>query len=167
MTPHWVILAALVILCLSVPTATLALEFAGKVVGVHDGDTISVLHGRKTERIRLNGIDCPEKRQPFGKVAKQYTSALVFGKDVTVTSQGRDRYGRTIGEVTLPDGPSLNRELVKAGLAWWYRKYSKDSSLGDLEAEARLARRGLWADPHPIPPWEWRKAKQDEVSGAH
>ena len=120
-----------------------AADFTGRVVGVSDGDTITVLHNGKGERIRLHGIDCPEKRQAFGNRAKQFTSKLVFGTTVTVQVVDRDRYGRTVGVVLLPDGRSLNHELVRAGLAWWYRKYSDDQSLGDLEAEAREAKRGL------------------------
>ncbi len=125
-------------------------------MGVSGGDTITVLHGGKPVRIRLNGIDSPEKRQAFGNRAKQFTSTLVFGKAVTVQALDRDRYGRTVGEVLLPDGRSLNHELVRAGLAWMYRRYTNDQSLSDLEEEARVARRGLWADPHAVPPWEWR-----------
>ncbi len=131
-------------------------DFTYKVVGVSDGDTITVLHNGKGERIRLHGIDCPEKRQAFGNRAKQFTSNLVFAKTVTVQAVDRDRYGRTVAEVLLPDGRSLNRELVRAGLAWMYRRYSNDQSLSDLEEEARVARRGLWVDANPIPPWEWR-----------
>jgi len=135
-------------------------DFSGRVVGVTDGDTIKVMHNGKAERIRLHGIDCPEKGQPFGATAKRFTSAMVFGKDVTIHFTDRDKYGRTVGDVILPDGTNVNRELVKAGLAWWYGKYSGDATLGQLEAQARAARRGLWLDPHPVPPWEWRKQKK-------
>ncbi len=129
-------------------------------MGVSDGDTITVLHKGKGERIRLHGIDCPEKRQAFGKRAKQFTSNLVFAKTVTVQAVDRDRYGRTVAEVLLPDGRSLNRELVKAGFAWMYRRYTNDQSLSDLEEEARVAGRGLWVDPHAVPPWEWRAMRK-------
>ncbi len=139
-----------------VATQALAADFTGRVVGVSDGDTITVLHNGKGERIGLHGIDCPEKRQAFGNRAKQFTSKLVFGNAVTVQVMDRDRYGRTVGVVLLPDGRSLNHELVRAGLAWMYRRYTNDQSLSDLEEEARVARRGLWADRNPIPPWEWR-----------
>jgi len=132
-------------------------DFSGRVVGVSDGDTIKVMHNGKAEKIRLHGIDCPEKAQPFGTKAKQFTSAMVFGKAVTVQVIDMDRYGRTVADVILPDGRVLNRELIAAGLAWWYKRYSQDKSLGLLEAEARAARRGLWADPHPVPPWEFRR----------
>ena len=116
-----------------------------------------MLHNGEGERIRLHGIDCPEKRQAFGKKAKQFTSGLVFGKTVTVQDHGRGRYGRTIGEVRLPVGQVLNHELVSAGLVWWYRKYAPDDdTLKQLEAEARQAKRGLWVEPNPMPPWEWR-----------
>ncbi len=140
-----------------ITSQTLAADFTGRVVGVSDGDTITVLHNGKGERIRLHGIDCPEKRQAFGKRAKQLTSNLVFGKTVTVQVLDRDRYGRTIGDVILPDGRVLNQELVKAGFAWWYRRYAPDDeTLAQLEREAREATRGLWADSHAVPPWEWR-----------
>lgn len=131
-------------------------DFSGKVVGVIDGDSIRVMRSGKAEEVRLQGIDCPEKGQPYGKRAKQFTSEQAFGKVVTVQEKGHDRYGRTLADVILPDGRNLNHELLKAGLAWWFRKYSKDASLGDLEDEARLAMRELWADPQPVPPWEWR-----------
>ncbi len=97
----------------------LATDFTGRVVGVSDGDTITVLSKGKPVRIRLHGIDCPEKRQAFGNRAKQATSKLVFGQTVTVHVMDKDRYGRTVGEVILPDGRVLNQELVKAGFAWW------------------------------------------------
>ncbi len=138
-----------------------AANFAGRVVGVTDGDTIKVMHNGKAEKIRLYGIDCPEKGQAYGMKAKQFTSGMVFGQDVTVKKHGRDRYGRTIGEVILYDGRSLNHELVAAGLAWWYRHYAPhDGKLERLEAEARTAKRGLWADPNPVPPWQWRRARR-------
>ncbi len=127
---------------------TLYADFTYKIVGVSDGDTIAVLHNGKGERVRLHGIDCPEKRQAFGKRAKQLTSNLVFGKTVTVQVVDRDRYGRTVGVVLLPDGRSLNHELVRAGLAWMYRRYTNEQSLSDLEEEAQAARRGLWGDSH-------------------
>jgi micrococcal nuclease len=97
------------------PTLLLAADFTGRVVGISDGDTISLLHDGRAEKIWLNGIDCPEKRQAFGQRAKQFTSKLAFGKDVTVKVSGHDKYRRTIGEVILPDGRRLHQELVKTG----------------------------------------------------
>ena len=135
-------------------------EFTGKVVGVLDGDTFDVFHNGRAERIRLNGIDCPEKGQAFGQKAKQIASDLVFGKEVTVQPHGHDKYERTIGEVLLPDGTNVNQELVKEGWCWWYRKYAQgDTVLEGLERKARESKKGLWADPQPVPPWEWRKRK--------
>jgi micrococcal nuclease len=134
--------------------------FSGEVVRVLDGDTIEVMHDGQAERVRLNAVDCPEKGQAFGTAAKQFTSSLVFGQTVTVRSSGRDRYRRTIGDVVLPDGRSLNQELIKAGMAWWYRHYSKDRTLEDLESEARSQKRGLWSDADPIAPWEWRRGSK-------
>ncbi len=107
------------------------------MVGISDGDTITVLHNGKGERNRLHGIDCPEKRQPFGNRAKQFTSRLTYGKEVAVKDLGQHRYGRTIGEVSLPDGRVLNRELVKAELAWWCQKDSDEPTLATLEIKAR------------------------------
>jgi endonuclease YncB( thermonuclease family) len=103
-------------------------------------------------------IDCPEKGQAYGKRAKQAASALVFGKEVTLQTYGLDKYGRTIADVLLPDGTNVNHTLVKDGWCRWYRKYApSDTKLEMLEAVARAARRGLWADPKPVPPWVYRK----------
>ena len=135
-------------------------QFRGRVVGVSDGDTIIVLRERHPEKIRLQGIDAPEKGQPFGERAKQFASRLTFDREVTVRVNGRDRYRRTIAEIVLPDGRSLNQELVRAGYAWWYRRYANDSVLANLELQARADRAGLWAGPNPVPPWEWRKIER-------
>lgn len=135
-----------------------ASAFGGKVVSVLDGDTIDVMHDGKAQRVRLKGIDCPEKRQAFGQRAKQATSALVFAKSVTVETHGRDKYKRALGDVFLSDGTHINRELVAQGWCWHYEKYApNDVILAGLEVTARVTKKGLWADPDPIPPWEWRK----------
>ena len=149
-----VVAALLLVLATAAPGAE---QFQGRVVGVSDGDTIIVLHDRHPEKIRLHGIDAPEKGQPFGERAKQFASHLTFDREVTVRVKGRDRYRRTVAEVVLPDGRSLNQELVRAGYAWWYRRYSNDSVLEDLELQARARRLGLWAGSDPVPPWEWRR----------
>jgi len=135
-------------------------EFSGRVVGVADGDTITVLAGVESRRVRLAGIDAPEKGQPFSQRVRQATRQLVFGKAVRVLVRGQDRYGRTLGEVLLPDGTNLNERLVEEGWAWHYTSYSKVRRLAELEAEARRSRRGLWVDPRPVPPWEFRAAKR-------
>jgi len=136
-------------------------RFTGPVVSVLDGDTIEVLHNTRAERIRLNGIDCPEKGQAYGKRAKQAASELIFGKEVTLQIYGKDKYRRTIADVLLPDGTNVNHTLVKEGWCWWYRKYAPgDVMLEELESRARASGIGLWADSHPVPPWEWRKRRR-------
>ena len=138
-------------------------DFTDKVVRILDGDTIEVLHDQSAVRIRLNGIDCPEKRQAYWQKAKQAASALVFGKEITLHTFGKDKYGRTIADVLLPDGTNVNQELVKEGWCWWYRKYApRNTVLEGLERDAREARKGLWADPQPVPPWEWRRFQRYE-----
>jgi endonuclease YncB( thermonuclease family) len=153
------------ILCLSlVLLAALpacAAEYPARVVGVSDGDTLTVLKADRTRvKVRLWGVDAPESGQDFGSRAKQAASALAFGKAVTVRERDRDRYGRTVAEVTLPDGRSLGRELVRAEMAWWYRNFAPyDRELARSEDEARAAKVGLWGQPGAVPPWEWRKGE--------
>lgn len=141
----------------AVPPTLPVNQFSGKVVSVLDGDTIDVLYNRRAKRIRFNGIDAPEKGQAFGQKAKQFVSEQAFGKEVTVSTFGLDKYGRTIGDVFLPDGRMLNEELVREGLAWWYREYAPGNvTLEKLEVEAREAKRNLWSHKKPVPPWVYR-----------
>ena len=147
----------------------------GTVVAVADGDTVTVLDANKEQhKIRLAGIDAPEKAQPFGQRSKQNMSALVFGKQVDVQWNKRDRYRRIVGKVMVQpsDCPTCPKALdaglaqITTGLAWWYKKYAKDQLAEDAaryefaEHEARAKRAGLWADSHPIPPWDWRKGER-------
>lgn len=142
-----------------------ARSFTGEVVGILDGDTIEVLQNGKAQRIRLQGIDCPEKGQPYGNNAKQATSALVFALEVTLQIHGKDKYGRILADVLLADGTNVNHALVKDGWCWWYRTYAPDDvMLSALEAAAREAQKGLWVDSNPIPPWEFRKAQRGNRS---
>lgn len=154
--------ALVLILCLlgSIVIPVAAETLAGRVVGVSDGDTITLLvNGRYQVKVRLAWIDAPETGQPYGQQAKQALSALVFGREVLVTSSGHDRYGRTLGSVIVA-GVDVQAEQVRRGWAWVYRQYSNDSHLLVLEGEARAARRGLWADLNPVPPWAWRHGEQ-------
>jgi endonuclease YncB( thermonuclease family) len=128
------------------------------VVRIRDGDSIVVLVGRAEVEVRLDSVDAPELAQPFGKRAKRFTSEQAFGRTVRLEAKGKDKYDRTLAEVFLPDGRSLNRELVSAGYAWWFRKYSDDRDLERREAQARAEHRGLWADPAQVPPWDFREA---------
>jgi len=132
-------------------------DFAGKVVGVADGDSIKMLRDREQVKVRLVEIDAPEKGQAFGNRSKQALEDLVKGQEVRVVERGKDRYQRTLGRVYRGD-LDVNAEQVRQGLAWVYRQYSKDATLFPIEAEAKEQKRGLWRDPEPVPPWEWRKA---------
>ena len=145
-----------VLLPLSVVAQSNPRVFQGKVVSVADGDTFTVLWNQNQIRVRLEGIDCPEKGQPFGNNAKQAVSNLVFGKVVRVEEQSKDRYKRSIARVYLPDGSSVNEEMLRIGMAWHYKKYSSDALYARLEQQSRNARRGLWSGANPIAPWEWR-----------
>ena len=146
---------------LSVSSAS-ADEFEAKVIGVTDGDTITVLGKEGPIKIRLANIDCPEHNQAFGQKAKLFTAECVFGQVVTVDSQGTDRYGRTIAEVLPRNGSmDLNHQLVANGYAWVYRKYCRDQLFYELEAKARSAHLGLWADKEPVAPWQFRHGVQN------
>ena len=137
--------------------AELRTEIHGRIVGVHDGDSATLLTAEKSEvKIRLEGIDAPELKQPFGTASKQALSNLIFGKDVRVRVTGRDRYGRTLGRISV-GVTDINHTMVAAGMAWHYEKYSKDPKLAEAQAGAMASHRGLWASPTPVPPWSWRK----------
>jgi endonuclease YncB( thermonuclease family) len=159
------LITAAVVLFLAEPVGQAA-DLIGRVVSITDGDTIDVLDASKTtHRIRLHGIDTPERAQPFSKRARQHLSDAVFGRDVEVKVFGEDKYGRTIGQV-LVDGDDVCLSLLEAGLAWHYVKYDQSKAYAAAEAAAKTARRGLWIDPNPIPPWDWRrlpKAQRDSA----
>jgi len=150
-------LLLLAVLALAVAPRAAAEFFEGRVVAVFDGDTIEVLVGHERRRVRLSGIDTPERGQPWAEKARQALSRRVFDKEVRVNDVGTDRFGRTVGEV-YADNVCVGCELVREGNAWVYRKYSDDPVLFQLEAEARAAQRGLWSLPEAqrVPPWEWR-----------
>lgn len=158
-------LAALLLCLLFLPLAN-AETFTAKVVKILDGDTVDVLIAdNTTRRIRLAGIDAPEKAQAFGNRAKQQLADLVGGQVVQVESSKIDKYGRTIGKLTV-DAEDANLAMISAGLAWWYRQYASEQPAADrasyaaAEAQAKAERRGLWDDPSAIAPWEWRHGGQ-------
>ncbi len=132
---------------------------------VADGDSITVLDSTNTQhRIRLQGIDAPERKQAFGDASRKHLASLVAGKTVTVKWAKRDRYSRIVGFVIV-DGQDVNLAQVKAGMAWFYRYYQKELSrenrklYAQAEDEARANKKGLWQDKNPMPPWEWRRQR--------
>ncbi len=154
--------AALLLLALAAQAETVT----GRVVSVADGDTITVLDATKTQhKIRLAGIDAPEKAQAFGQRSKESLSDLVFNQVVTVETTKRDRYGRSVGTVVV-DGLDANLEQIKRGMAWHYKAYAQEQTPSDrrtyTEAEdaAQRARAGLWRDAQPVPPWEFRSVRR-------
>ncbi|WP_340137708.1 thermonuclease family protein [Aeromonas veronii] len=134
------------------PALAAASELSGRVVGVADGDTLTLLHAQTPVRIRLAEIDAPEKAQPFGQRSKQSLSDLCYGKEALVVVSAQDRYGRSIGRVWCA-GTDANAEQVRRGMAWVYDRYATDKTLYSLQDAARQARNGLWADPAPVRPW--------------
>jgi micrococcal nuclease len=154
----FLIVAALLTACQQSPPSAAPGEV--RVVSIADGDTFTGLTaGKERIRIRLEGIDCPERGQAFSKNATEALSELVFDQTVRLEESSKDRYGRTIAKVYLSDGRCVNEEMIRLGMAWHFKRYSDDARWAKLEKEARKARRGLWADKSPTPPWEWRKGK--------
>lgn len=144
-----------VLLFLFTPIVLFSESFSGKCVGVTDGDTIRVMRDGRAVKIRLEGIDCPERGQDFSDIAKKFTSSVVFGKIVSIQIKELDHYGRIVGMVSIKC-KDLSLELVKAGLAWHYKKYSSDTRLAQAEQQARTGGKGLWVLPDPSPPWKYR-----------
>lgn len=129
----------------------------GHVVGVTDGDTFTLLTKQKKQiKIRLYGIDCPEKGQDFGQIAKQKLSMLIFNKDVIAKRKDTDRYGRTVAIVYDKNNTCINEEMLRSGLAWHYIRYDSNPAWEQMQNGARNKKVGLWAHPNPIPPWQWR-----------
>jgi len=162
----------LALLLLSSPALAATLEC--RVIGIADGDTITCLTAsKKQERIRLRGIDAPERKQPFGQRSRQNLSDLTYGKTVLIDWQSRDRWGRIIGTVWVEPadcrdcGTTLDagRAQLTAGMAWWFRRYANEQPLDERhayefeEGEARARSVGLWRDTDPVPPWDWRRGK--------
>ncbi len=143
--------------------AALAQTYTGKVISVKDGDTIEMLVNGRKIRIRLYGIDCPEKGQAFGDKAKQFTADLCFGKVVKAVQQDVDQWDRVVADIYL-DGELLNLRIVEAGYAWHFKRYSNSKVLAEAEKKARRERLGLWQDVHPEAPWEWRKEKNKTLA---
>lgn len=134
-------------------------SFIAKVIRIIDGDTMEVLYGELPIKLRLAHIDCPEKRgkQPYGNAAKQALSDLCFAQNVKIEWSSKDRNGRYISVIYNNAGQNVNQEMVKMGMAWHYKKYSNEKIYSELENKAKADKIGLWQDPNPIAPWDWRK----------
>lgn len=147
-----------VLLILSICSVHAQTMLTGTVVGVKDGDTVEVLDAQnKTTILRLAEVDCPEKKQPYGKAAKQFTSNAVYRKTIHYIVTNKDRYGRSVAKVFYKN-KYLSAEIIKNGMGWHYKKYSRSRELAQLEQKARAQKKGLWADANPIYPSDWRKA---------
>lgn len=143
----------------TLPACGQATELTGQVVRIADGDTFTLLLENKEQvRIRLHGIDTPERGQPYSRVATDYLGELLSQGQVVVRVMDTDRYGRTIGMV-LVDGWNVNEELIRAGYAWHYKQYDDNEYWARLENEARSSKKGLWQEPDPTPPWVYRRMK--------
>jgi endonuclease YncB( thermonuclease family) len=143
----------------STTDTTITKQLEAKIIRILDGDTVEMLYNQLPIKLRLQHIDCPEKggNQAFGNSAKLALSDLCFGQTVMINSDGKfDRYGRLIGVIFDKEGLNVNKEMVRLGMAWHYKKYSDDMSYDVLEKEARKAKVGLWIDPNPIAPWDYR-----------
>ncbi|WP_169975880.1 thermonuclease family protein [Campylobacter sp. RM16191] len=142
------------ILILILVSPTLALALGGKVVKVSDGDTITILQDKQQIKVRLYGIDAPEKKQAYGEKSRKFLANLIAGQIVEVKEKGKDKYKRVLG-VVYYNGQDINAKMVSSGYAWAFVKYSKDYVKHQEYAVSKKF--GLWADKEPAPPWEWRK----------
>ena len=145
-------------------TCTTTQYLSGEVVRVADGDTFTMLVAGQQQRIRLHGIDCPEKGQPYSRVATQFIKDMLASGKVKVQQLDTDRYGRVVGIVLINDTINLNERLLEAGLAWHYKIYDRNPEWARLEKIAQTAKRGLWVEKDVVAPWEWRKRKRAERS---
>lgn len=156
MTKHIISILCLLSVCFSLYSK----ELRGRIVRVSDGDTVVLLDSTNTQhRIRLDGIDCPEKGQPFGRKATDFVKNLAAGKQAVVYWDKKDRYGRILGYLIV-DGVNVNKELLKNGLAWHYKHFNQDKELAELEQQAKDKKLNIWSDKNPIEPYQWRKSNR-------
>ena len=145
------------ILLLSLSLSIQSKTLKGRIIKISDGDTVTLLDSTNTQhKIRLDGIDCPERKQPFGTKATNFVKKLTTGKTIVVEWEKKDRYGRILGYV-YADGVNVNKELLKNGLAWHYKHYNEDQELAKLEQQAKDKKLNIWSDKNPIEPYRWRK----------
>ncbi|SFN10623.1 Endonuclease YncB, thermonuclease family [Formivibrio citricus] len=148
------LLAASLVLPLQVHARTLH----GTVIGISDGDTLTLLSNQRQHKVRLAQIDAPEKDQPYGQRAKRSLSDLAYRREARVEVEAEDKYGRTVGTIWI-NGRNINEEQLRRGMAWVYTQYAHSPELLTIQQEARQAQRGLWADANPTPPWKWRHTR--------
>lgn len=156
-------LVRVIFACLFLAISSLALgqSVTGKVVRIIDGDTYDLLTPEQTVmRIRMYGIDAPERSMPFYSKSKEYLASICFSKEVRMEMMTTDRNGRVVGKTFLPDGKEAGEQMVLAGMAWHFTRYSSDQNLHEAEQIARKEKRGLWFDPDPVAPWDWRWQKR-------
>ena len=146
------------IFMLTGPTVAWA-DSVARVLIVHEGDRLTIHHQERKDMVYLRDVDCPELKQAYGKQAKHATAAYIANREVIVRDLRQDRQGRMTADILLPDGRQIAHELVKEGLAWVQPNGSGDQALKDMEELARAARKGLWAEPNPVPPWKWKSTK--------
>lgn len=140
-------------------------KYSGKVISIIDGDTYDILlQGNRTIRVRMEGIDAPEKGMPFYRVSKNHLSELCFNEKVKIIVTGIDDNNRILAYSYIADGKELGQEMVKEGMAWHFKKYNSDSVLSNLEIEARKSKKGIWIDDNPMPPWENRRLHRNGIS---
>lgn len=149
----------IILLLLLFPTFCISQTLYGKVISIKDGDTVVVIDSLNNQiTLRLAEVDCPEKNQPFGTKAKQFTSEQVYLKKIKYVVSDTDKYGRSIAMIFYDsDNKYLSAEIIKAGMGWHYKRYSKSKELADLEIDAKKNKRGLWVDSNPVEPSAWRK----------
>lgn len=162
----WLVLLSLIIQCRNHPQNIEVKNekgyLYGKVVGIFDGDTYNLLTSdNQTVKVRMEGIDAPEREMPFHSVSRQYLSKLIFKKEIKLKRTGEDQFGRTLGFTYVNDSVDVNLEMLKAGMVWHYKRYNSDKKYAEAEKTARALKLGLWKDGNPVAPWNYRKEKRN------
>ena len=151
---------ALILIFVSISFVCSAQRFTVKVVSISDGDTFTAINKDNLQlKIRVFGIDAPEKKQAYGSKSKEFLSSLIFGKNISIDVQSKDGYGRYLAYVYSPEGKDVSLLMIHEGMAWHFTKYDNNEVYEAAQAGAKKARRGLWADPSPIAPWDFRSNK--------
>jgi endonuclease YncB( thermonuclease family) len=150
----------LFLVCILFSTTCLAQKFTVKVVSISDGDTFTAINKDNLQlKIRVFGIDAPEKKQAFGNKSREFLSSLIFGKSITIDVQSKDGYGRYLAYVYSPEGKDVSLLMIHEGMAWHFTKYDNNGVYEAAQTLAKKAKRGLWADPSPVAPWDFRSNK--------